>query len=194
MNTPWGKSDWQKKVAVGINWYSTPSHGGVKVSAGKNKLIPEYMRNESGWYEEDSDWAIPYVVLDQYLREFVNHENLKAYVGDYESAVSTLKSWKPYSYEKFYNMVLKDGESHIKDRDTFIEKTKNDYVAYSAVGHGGVLSKGIPEGMVGVYFKRKSDSSQQRRLVFVDDYQNRSKFGFVIKSDEMPHYEDWWNE
>lgn len=191
MQTPWGKSDWQRKIAVGINWYSTPSHGGVKLSVGKNKLIPEYMRNKDGWYEEDCDWAIPYIVLDDVIRANVDPDKFEKYGRDFQSAVSTLKSWKPFMYEKWFDVILLEGESHVKDRQMFEVKHFNSYVAYSAVGHDSTFSKGIPEGMVGVRLRRESDGLEVRKLVNDDEYQKRSRYGFVIESWKKEDYDDW---
>ena len=64
-STPWGKADYAASYCRGITFYSTPSHGGVKVSAGLNKRIPESLRVDSGWYEEDCDWAIVIFFLDK---------------------------------------------------------------------------------------------------------------------------------
>lgn len=63
MNTPWGQSDYSIKFVRGVNFYGTPSHGGVKVSDGMNKLIPDAFRKSDGWYEEDCDMNIPFAFL-----------------------------------------------------------------------------------------------------------------------------------
>ncbi|HEX3729758.1 MAG TPA: hypothetical protein VHV47_08135, partial [Opitutaceae bacterium] len=46
---------------------TTPSHGGIRVSLTALARIPEPLRETSfsgdGWFEEDCDWAIPYLVL-----------------------------------------------------------------------------------------------------------------------------------
>jgi hypothetical protein len=57
MNTPWGKSDSVKRYAPGINFYSTPRHGGIKVSKTVLALMPPHLRNDDGWYEEDLEWC-----------------------------------------------------------------------------------------------------------------------------------------
>jgi len=65
MNTPWGKSDHEKKQAEGITFYGTPSHGGYKVSTERMKAIQAKFPGlgtfaGGNWFEEDCDWA--YVV------------------------------------------------------------------------------------------------------------------------------------
>ena len=64
-STPWGKANFAASYCRGVTAYSTPSHGGMKVSAGLNKRIPEPLRVASGWYEEDCDAAIVVFFLDK---------------------------------------------------------------------------------------------------------------------------------
>jgi hypothetical protein len=63
INTPWGRSDSITKASDGVFWVTTPSHGGVHLSAEVNAEIPEYMRSTDGWYEEDCQWCLPVVAL-----------------------------------------------------------------------------------------------------------------------------------
>lgn len=63
MHTIWGPSQHCKTVADGIQQVSTASHGGYKLDAIRNALVPAYMRQAGGWYEEDCDWAIVAVIF-----------------------------------------------------------------------------------------------------------------------------------
>lgn len=74
--TPWGEADTVTRYAVGVNLYSTPGHGGFKLSGGLNALIPEFIRQESfgslgltGWYEEDEDANIVVVAFGHLFPE-----------------------------------------------------------------------------------------------------------------------------
>lgn len=66
MNTPWGKSDHIEKVADGVQWVSTPGHGGlmIKEEVALEKLS-EAAREVGEWfngylcYEEDIAWVVP---------------------------------------------------------------------------------------------------------------------------------------
>lgn len=66
-HSPWGTIDQVDKVAEGIAFVSTPSHGGFFVSPEREKDIPVAHRAYAarwaapGWYEEDC--AAAYVVL-----------------------------------------------------------------------------------------------------------------------------------
>lgn len=71
MRTPWGQSDHEVELAPGITFYGTPSHGGIKLSAARDKKIPQAAREyaqqwvggKAGWYEEDVAANIPWLVF-----------------------------------------------------------------------------------------------------------------------------------
>jgi hypothetical protein len=74
MNTPWGIADSHEHVAEGIDFYGTPSHGGYKLSAERNKIVPTALKERSfcrqgleGWYEEDCDYNIVVVTFPQFF-------------------------------------------------------------------------------------------------------------------------------
>jgi hypothetical protein len=66
--TPWGSADGHRWLFVGgegesVEWFTTPSHGGFKVSDAARAKWPVALRDfrpfaGNGWYEEDCDWAI----------------------------------------------------------------------------------------------------------------------------------------
>jgi hypothetical protein len=67
MNTPWGQSDFSRKITRGVVLVITPSHGGLGVAfATARKLLSpaalacaEYKSNYY-WFEEDCTIAIPF--------------------------------------------------------------------------------------------------------------------------------------
>ena len=67
METPWGASDHVEKIAEGIEFVSTPSHGGYRLDAERTLRVlhdfhgPDSGLCRAGWFEEDCDWA--YVAL-----------------------------------------------------------------------------------------------------------------------------------
>lgn len=67
--TPWGKADSKIKVTRGINFYSTPGHGGYKVSKKLNASMPAPLRNSDGWYEEDCEWCKVVLAFPQHFNE-----------------------------------------------------------------------------------------------------------------------------
>lgn len=56
--TPWGVADSETTYAPGIVFYATPSHGGFRLDAALNRVVPAQVRSETQWYEEDCEWAI----------------------------------------------------------------------------------------------------------------------------------------
>lgn len=63
LNTPWGYADSQRRVADGITFASTPSHGGYHLNPARHAELlarfPRFTTWAGGpWYEEDSDWAV----------------------------------------------------------------------------------------------------------------------------------------
>lgn len=101
--TPWGMADSSEKIARGIVSYSTPSHGGIHVTQRILDMMPEELRIESGWYEEDCDWCLVVVAFPQF---FVNADLAK----------SCMKDWHPDRYEKHFGIQLKPEESYMKRR------------------------------------------------------------------------------
>jgi len=82
MTTPWGQSDHQKKYAEGVIFYSTPGHGGFKLSPERNEKIPPKLRNSDGWYEEDCEASIVITAFPEMFTE-----------KDHEYAAKSLKHW-----------------------------------------------------------------------------------------------------
>ena len=65
-NTPWGRADGKEILADGIISYSTPSHGGIWLSPKRQAKLPPGITNflrDLQWWEEDCDWAVPYVIF-----------------------------------------------------------------------------------------------------------------------------------
>ncbi|WP_026533668.1 DUF7007 domain-containing protein [Arthrobacter sp. H14] len=56
--TPWGKAQDVKNMAVGIDAVFTAGHGGYKLSPERNGDVSPVWRSQSGFYEEDCDFAI----------------------------------------------------------------------------------------------------------------------------------------
>jgi len=176
-STPWGMSDQKKRIAVGIMFYGTPSHGGFHVSAKKNELIPSYFRSKDGWYEEDTEWAFVALSFPQYFSQ-----------QDSEDAALTVKNYWYEKYEEHFNVVLAPGESRDKDEKMFYEQHKNDWVAISAsnadnhkvavyASLGGIrdfenarvfLVPAIEYAQRGVAFVIDLDKHQENKIITVD--------------------------
>ena len=65
--SPWGRIDGATPLGPEAVFVTTPSHGGIWVTPDALAKIPEPLRataySGDGWFEEDCDWCIPYLVL-----------------------------------------------------------------------------------------------------------------------------------
>jgi hypothetical protein len=75
-STPWGRADVVTRYERGLNFCSTPGHGGFKLSEKLNARIPSFIRHETfgglgvkGWYEEDEDAQIVIVAFGHLFNE-----------------------------------------------------------------------------------------------------------------------------
>lgn len=89
-NTPWGIADNVITLADGIISYSTPTHGGIWLSASRQKEltnmighVPNWLGTQE-WWEEDCDWAVPYTCFASVIKD-----NKDVY--NYESNLCTAK-------------------------------------------------------------------------------------------------------
>lgn len=66
-SSPWGSIQSVRVLGPDAAAVTTASHGGVRVSAAGLARIPGPLRQTAcsggGWFEEDCDWAIPYLAL-----------------------------------------------------------------------------------------------------------------------------------
>lgn len=96
-NTPWGKSQSSDKVAPGIVWYTTASHGGFHLSKKRIEQMPEPYRSfkpfaGEGWYEEDCDWAIVCLCFTKEWTEWCGG-NIELHLAQ---ALRTLEAYQEY--------------------------------------------------------------------------------------------------
>ena len=65
--SPWGTIDHVYALGPDVVAVATPSHGGLWVPPEAMTSIPAPLRASAysgdGWFEEDCDWCIPYLVL-----------------------------------------------------------------------------------------------------------------------------------
>ncbi len=174
--TPWGASQSSDCIAPGIMEYSTAGHGGIHLSPGRSREMPECLRIKNGWYEEDTNWARVVVVFSVHFpQERIKH------------AWGTLKQWLPDAYETLTGTVILPGESRVKDERQFQEDHRDDYVVIAAWGD---WLSGVPKGFVYVSASLGGSRSELDHnvsfLVPDDEYKQRQCFGFVIDVNRHP--------
>lgn len=174
-DTPWGAAQTTKELREGITFVSTAGHGGFHVAPEQNAKIPGYMREESGWYEEDADWAIVATVFPEIFCD-----------EDRARAEDTLRNWHPDAWESWTGHKLAAGQSSMRDRIQFDMDHKDVQVVIAA--WGGPMN-GVASGQVLVCAKtggRRTDGSiwqgarESWHLVPAADYAARGPFGFVV--------------
>ena len=175
-STPWGPSQHVERYGVGITSYSTANHGGFHVSPTLQAEMPEHLRLEGGWYEEDCDWARVVVAFpERFPGEMVTQ------------ADDTLKAWAPAAWEAHFRRARLPGESYMRDKELVQERTKTEWVVCSAVGD---WHEDVPAGMVGCI---ASCLGRERRfLVPAAEYEGRGPgghFGFVVDVERHAAWE-----
>ena len=185
-SSPWGSIQYAKKLAPGIVSVGTASHGGIHLSPELNAAMPTAFRGESGWYEEDCEWAVVALVYpDAFTAESV------------ASAHTTVKNWMPDAYEAWAGVTLQPGESYKKDERAFLRAHAQDWIVTSAFGD---WHESVPKDWVGVYAKpgafleSRSDSTLPTRQFLVPDAEyadrlNQSITMFVCDPSRHPAWD-----
>lgn len=180
-HSPWGRIDNARRLADGIVCVGTASHGGIYLSPSLNVAMPDVFRCESGWYEEDCEWALVALIYPDAFSE-------KAQASAHE----TIKNWFPDAYETWSGVVLKPGESRQKDERSFLDEHAKDWIVISAFGS---WHKSVPDGWVGVYakpgefLKANSANASTTRLFLVttDEYETRKETLGMFVCDPLRH-------
>ncbi|MGC0389239.1 hypothetical protein ABIF91_001593 [Bradyrhizobium sp. USDA 241] len=114
--------------------------------------MPDYMRNEGGWYEEDCEWAKAAVVHPVGFQRVVNGRT------EFDIAMETLRNWHPVPYERFTGAIIERGLSIVKDERLFKFENENNFVVTAAWGD---WAHWVPKCEVGVVAKRDSDKAEK---------------------------------
>jgi hypothetical protein len=94
--TQWGEADGAVVLARGIIDYSTPSHGGIWLSADRQREIAEVgaktFRGGLEWWEEDCDWSVPYWFFRDAIRA---HGTAERFEENLVQAQATIRRYHP---------------------------------------------------------------------------------------------------
>ncbi len=123
MNTPWGKADHVTKIQFGVSWVSTPSHGGLMVSAGQAEKLftPKAIAlahpgKFSGYvcFEEDCSYAIAFFQMPQFKRH-LDKQSLAEWENSVFDADSYMGKAKTESVPKLQAEIAKTDEQIRED-------------------------------------------------------------------------------
>lgn len=167
-NSPWGRANHQDHIDDGIARASIDGYSvysAYKLSKRRNDAIPEEFRQQSGWYEADSQAAIlPYTFPESFSEEEVEH------------SLHTLKNQHWRQYEAMTGEDLSEDESYGKQIELFHEANKNNFVG---TGENPRTSSLFP-GQILIEAIRSEDGQKGHYLVPKDEYA-QAKYGqFVV--------------
>lgn len=167
-SSPWGSVQGGSVLAEGIVSVYTAGHGGIKLDATRNALIPESARASNGWYEEDCEWAIPALVFPEAFAK-------PGYDMAAEAARSC-KHWNPEAYTAITGQEVALEESGVLRDRAFKLETADKFVVSCAWGYSPANTPWVPEGKVGVVARRASDGKEIYGLVSAERYAARTGF------------------
>lgn len=87
-HSPWGPIQQVYPLLDGVTMVSTARHGGMHLSARRLATMPESMRSEDGWYEEDYEVAMP---LFCFHHEFVKLSGVN--ISPRDQLAQDIKRW-----------------------------------------------------------------------------------------------------
>lgn len=167
-STPWGLSDDSKKLAKGVTVFSTPGHGGVRVSAKRMCEIPSVFhkaaivrKDGAGWFEEDCAAAIPLHFL--------------VAKGTDASYVKTIKCWSPDAWTAHTGEAVTEAESLILADRAHKKAAFNKFAVNCAFGS---WAKNVPPEHVGVI--AKCEATGETRLFCLPATEYKSKMLFEL--------------
>ena len=169
-STPWGTAQLSRQFADGIVLHSTASHGGFHLNQNANLIVHSLYRNDNGFYEEDCDWA---KVAHAFPQLFTTYER--------RLADRKLRDCYPDAYERVMGVILNGNQSHLRDRQEFEIRHRNDWVVISALNshhHPDFVECIATLGGI------RGDAGERRFLVPRNDYAI-GRHGFVI--DPVKH-------
>lgn len=107
--SPWGSIQNVEHVADGIDFVSTASHGGFRISLERFAEMPRPLRQCTtftwegfAWFEEDCDWTAVYLAFPL---EFLKFDGMDKFQKINKEAKASLKHWHPEQWGQFFGVV-----------------------------------------------------------------------------------------
>ncbi|WP_313806632.1 DUF7007 domain-containing protein [Sphingobium sp.] len=143
----WGAIQSADQIAPGIWHVSTPSHGGILLSEQRQAAMPDALRRDEPFYEEDVNWALVYLGFEAELRR-VDRPAMGAAIL---LAHVTVRSWRPQAYSAFTGKPVPSRDSHVLRAIAAYEAVIGEVVVVAAFGS---YADWVPEGKTGVIGRR----------------------------------------
>lgn len=182
----WGPTQSRTAYYPGIESVTTAGHGGFILSPEMNDLVDAAWRNDGGFYEEDSCWAIVAFTFPNLFstREmtFANRELVNSY---------------PDVWERLTGKTIAPGESRTRDEETFLAANANELIVTSATSskkYPGYVEcsaqKGRDRRLPAISYLVPSEEYQVARFGFIIDQARHIRFG----PNSLPHAVDMLTE
>ena len=164
----------------------TSSHGGMYLTPAINEQIPEPLRKDSGWYEEDCEIAIPLACLPDLFRGTKSQAQCEQIV----------KSWFPHEWMTWRGRQLREGESYCYDIELQqLESMRRG--TYLTMAAWGDWHAAVPPGYVVVHARvggrhvRASRKPNGYFLVPASHYSATAPRSFEITPGEYEELDDF---
>lgn len=133
--TQWGEAQYVTEIAPGIAVFGTAGHGGVKLSAARNRLVHPLVRQAGGWYDEDDhavivQWTFPEETCPLVSRGYTHDVDLDDHITATEKVFI---DHFPDEYEQMTGEVLLPGQSSTRDSAVWEEDHKDRFAVRSAL-------------------------------------------------------------
>lgn len=143
----WGAVISADQILAGIWHVSTASHGGIILSEARQAAIPETLRRDEPYYEEDVNWSLVYLAFEAELRR-VDRPGMGAAVL---LAHDTARAWRPQAYSAFTGTDVTPRDSHVMRSIAAYEAMIGEIVVIAAYGSH---ADWVPDGKTGVIGRR----------------------------------------
>ncbi|MEP9404550.1 DUF7007 domain-containing protein [Sphingomonas silueang] len=144
--TIWGPPYTTTERLPGIWHVTTASHGGFVLSDERQAGMPDSLRCESVFYEEDVEWTRVVLAFEAELRAAAD-----PYLAiELPIAHQIACNWLPEQYGAFTGKTIAARDSHILRRRAAYQAAIGQYVAGAAWGDWAAW---VPAGKVGVVFR-----------------------------------------
>ena len=143
----WGAIICADQILPGIWHVSTANHGGIILSDERQAAMPQVLRRDEPYYEEDVNWCLVYLAFEPELRR-VDRPAMGAAVL---LAHDTARAWRPQAYSVFTGREVPPRESHVLRSIAAYEAVIGEIVVVAAFGSH---ADWVPEGKTGVIGRR----------------------------------------
>jgi hypothetical protein len=157
VHTLWDTPDMATQRLPGVWWVTTPSHGGFVLSDERQAAMPEALRLDSIYYEEDVNWSL---VVIGFEAEFAKVKD-QTFDIERDLAHQTARHWRPSQYGAFTGEVITPSDSYVLKKVEILEASIGEIGVRSASGD---WADWVPKGKVGVTGQRIAGCDH---LVFV---------------------------